>query len=44
MYQIVVNGDVVDMLFSDGLDNDYFINDSKVVMVKRFWQGDKVEF
>ncbi|XP_019919709.3 uncharacterized protein [Magallana gigas] len=43
-YQIVVNGDVVDMLLSDGPDNDYFINDSKVVMVKRLWQGDKVEF
>lgn len=43
-YQIVVNGDVVDTLLSDGPDNDYFINDSKVVMVKRLWQGDKVEF
>lgn len=43
-YQIVVNGEVVDTLLSDGPDNDFFINDSKVVMVKRLWEGDRVEF
>ncbi|XP_056014934.1 uncharacterized protein LOC125676238 isoform X2 [Ostrea edulis] len=43
VFEIVVNGKVLDSVLVDGPANDYFVNDSKMVVVKRLLRGDKVE-
>ena len=42
-FEIVINGVATDVIVSDGPDDDYFVNDSKIVLIKYLHSGDSVE-